>query len=135
MISAIDSNVFLDVFSGDPTYGPGSREALRRCLAQGTLTACDVVIAEIAGWFPTVQEMGVALQTLGVHVDPIGLEAATAAGSAWASYRRSGGRRDRALPDFLVAAHAKIQADRLVSRDRGFYLAHFHDLTLLEPTP
>jgi predicted nucleic acid-binding protein len=43
MITAVDSNVLLDVFSADPTFGRASREALRRCLAEGRLIACDVV--------------------------------------------------------------------------------------------
>jgi predicted nucleic acid-binding protein len=133
MISAVDSNVLLDVFSGDPAHGPSSQEALRRCLAEGGLVACDVVIAEVAAWFPTPAEMVGSLQTLGLRFDPIGLEAAVAAGSAWVAYRRSGGRRDRVLHDFLVAAHAITQADRLVSRDRGYYRRYFRDLALLDP--
>jgi hypothetical protein len=37
MITAVDSNVLLDVFGADSTFGPPSRQVLRRCLAEGSL--------------------------------------------------------------------------------------------------
>ncbi len=38
------------------------------------------------------------------------------------------------MADFLVGAHARAQADRLLSRDRGFYRAEFADLDILDPS-
>jgi len=35
------------------------------------------------------------------------------------------------IPDFLIAAHAKVHADRLAATDRGYLRRWFDDLRLL----
>jgi predicted nucleic acid-binding protein len=134
MITAVDSNVLLDVFSADPAFGRASREALRRCLAEGGLIACDVVWAEVAAAFDSPEAAADALDGLGLRYSPTDAPAAQAAGTAWCAYRRQGGSRQRVIADFLVGAHARARADRLLSRDRGFYRSEFADLAILDPS-
>ena len=55
-------------------------------------------------------------------------------GKAWRHYRREGGSRTRLIPDFLVAAHASVRADRLLTRDRGFARRYFPRLVVIDPT-
>ena len=133
MITAVDSNVLLDVFGADPTFGRASREALRRCLSEGGLIACDVVWAEVAAAFGSTDAAADALDRLGVRYSPTTAPAAQAAGTAWRAYRRRGGSRERVIADLIVGAHARAQADRLLSRDRGFYRELFTDLAVLDP--
>jgi hypothetical protein len=45
VITAVDTNVLLDVFTKDAVFGGRSASALRRCIAEGSLVACDVVWA------------------------------------------------------------------------------------------
>lgn len=133
MITAVDTNVLLDVFSDNAEFGRRSADALRRCIAEGRLVACDVVWAETAAWFPDAKAAENALSTLRVDYSPLDAATALQAGRAWQAYRKAGGSRDRVIADFLVGAHAAEQADRLLTRDRGFYRSYFAGLSILDP--
>lgn len=134
MITAVDTNVLIDVLTADPVFRDDSLFALRRCLAEGTVVACDIVWAEVVGAFPDEHTADRALRAFPVTFEPIGVAAATRAGAAWRAYRDRGGPRDRLVPDFLVGAHALEHADRLLTRDRGFHRTSFAGLTILDPS-
>jgi len=133
MRTAVDTNVLLDVFGADATFGPRSKEAIRLCLAEGSLVACDVVWAEVSGLFPTADAARRRMELLQVQFDSIDLDTALAAGRAWKAYRSRVGRRGRVAADFLIGAHALAHADRLLTRDRGFYRSSFSGLTIIDP--
>jgi predicted nucleic acid-binding protein len=71
---------------------------------------------------------------LGVRFVPLDEQAARAAGGAWRHHRERGGDRRRVIADFLIGAHAGVAADRLLTRDRGFYRSAFAELAVLDPT-
>jgi predicted nucleic acid-binding protein len=133
VITAVDTNVLLDVFTADARHGAASRDALRRCWAEGSLIACDVVWAEVAAAFADAAAASRALTGLEVAYDPLDRETALEAGMAWRRYRSAGGTRRRILPDLLIGAHATARAERLLTRDRGFYRSEFQGLVILEP--
>jgi len=133
LITAVDTSVLLDIFIADPTYLEISRDALRNSVKQGRVVACDVVWAEIGAFFPNAAAARQALGTVSIDFDPIDVESALEAGEAWKHYRRAGGSRKRVIADFLIGAHAASAADRLLSRDRGFFRKYFAGLELFDP--
>lgn len=133
MITAVDTSVLLDVFGADPTFGLRSGKVVRSCLAEGRLIACEVVWAEIGSFFPSPDAAQDAMDRLGVEYSPIELKTALAASKAWKVYRTRGGQRERVVADFLIGAHAFSQAERLLTRDRGFYRTYFSRLRVLDP--
>ncbi|MFN8623770.1 MAG: type II toxin-antitoxin system VapC family toxin [Chloroflexota bacterium] len=133
MITAVDTNVLIDVLTGDPVHGARSAAALREAVLVGRVVACDIVWAEVTSWYPDRAVVEGALETLRITFDPLTQDAAVGAGRAWARYRAAGGNRDRLVADFLVGAHATTRADRLLTRDRGFFRRYFDGLAVIDP--
>lgn len=134
MISVVDTNILLDIFGADPYHGYESSMLLRRCLKEGALHACEVVWVETGTAFPNQQACKAAMETLTIEFSPITQETALIASQVWRDYRQNGGKRERVVADFLIGAHALLQGNRLVTRDRGFYRKYFKSLTVLDPT-
>lgn len=88
----------------------------------------EIVYAELAPQFGKQDLLDSTLATLGVRTLPVDEQVAFGAGLAWKDYRDAGGGKSRILADFLIGAHAGMQAERLLTRDRGFYKKYFRSL-------
>lgn len=131
MISAVDTNILLDVFLPDKTFGQKSAELLRLAYDEGALIICDIVYAELVPQFRDRRRLNDTLATINVSLSSLDADIAFLAGERWGHYRKSGGKRKRIITDFLIAAHAAIKAERFLTRDRGFYKSYFPELQVL----
>jgi predicted nucleic acid-binding protein len=132
MITAVDTNVLLDILRPNESLVESSSAALQAAADNGGLVVCDLVYAELCGHFRMQSDCDEFLEENGIRVESLAHEASFLASRAWREYRKQGGQRLRILADFLIGAHAQVQADQLLSRDRGFYRRLFPSLRLME---
>jgi predicted nucleic acid-binding protein len=134
MITAVDTNALLDVLVPNEKFCDGSIRALETAASEGSLIICDLVYAELCIHFNTHGECDRFLEGSEIRVQALNSEAHFLASRVWRTYRKQGGQRTRILADFLIGAHAQMQASRLLSRDRGFYGKLFPQLSLIDPS-
>ena len=128
MITAVDTNVLLDIFLPDDQHGPRSFDWLRTAYDEGSIIICDIVFAELVPAFDDRAALHSALNEINATISPINTTIAYEAGLRWTRYRRAGGPRERIISDFLIGSHAITAADTFLTRDRRFYKTYFPEL-------
>lgn len=137
MRTALDTNVLSALWSNEPLASRVATD-LARAHAQGGLVVCAPVYVELLA-HPAASQRFVEefLAETGIAVD-FGLDepvwrAAAKGFSAYAERRRrsAGGSAKRLLVDFVVAAHALLHSDRLMTLDPARYKLDFPKLRLV----
>jgi predicted nucleic acid-binding protein len=159
LITALDTNILLDILIPDPEFGEASAELVSQSLEEGEVVICEIVYAELAASFSKQDDLDEFLASTGIQLVNSSPAALAAAGRAWAAYRkrrktgircsscgapvktgcpRCGRRlegRQHLVADFLVGGHALEAGDRLITRDQGYYARYFPALRLVGPEP
>jgi predicted nucleic acid-binding protein len=154
MITAVDTNILLDVLIPDAPQGDSSERLLAEVLRAGAVIISEPVYAELAAHFSEQAELDRFLSDTGLRLERSRPEALYRAGSGWSEYLRrrpaplacpqcgaaqdvrcqrcgaSVQTRQHVVADFVIGAHALVQSDRLLTRDRGYYATYFPALKL-----
>jgi len=134
MKTALDTSVVILLLRRQPGW-EAWRDSLDRAATEGPLLISPVAFAECCPGFSSAATALSHFTSIGVRFDTISPEAAHLAGKTFLRYRQEGGPRQSLIPDFLIAAHAATQADRLAATDRGYLRHYFPELDLLQPEP
>ena len=157
MISAVDTNVLLDILIPNTAHVESSLNCIMSVSSYDELIICEVVYAELGSQFLSQRELDRFLRDTPIRLVPSSEKALFEASIAWNKYSdrkkdmiicSACGKRQKVtcdsckeiipyrqhiLSDFLIGAHAKIHGDNLITRDRGFYRAYFRDLNIVAP--
>ena len=137
MRTAIDTNVISALWSKEPLAATVASN-LARAHTQGGLVICAPVYAELLAYpsaTPTFVER--FLRDTGIVIDflltePVWRQAARSF-AAYAQRRRrsQGGNVKRLLVDFIIASHALLSADQLMTLDPTRYQQDFSTLRIV----
>lgn len=151
MKAVVDSSaLFAYLYKGDP-HSEAARNALRATYRKGSLVINSVVYTELAGdnGFTTREDVDAFLSDTGIDIEQPSRAALAVAGDAFSTYlsRRGDGLqcpdcgeqtevscpscgrslapRQHLSPDFLIGAHAAVDAGTIITFDAGFYRSYF----------
>lgn len=151
MTTAIDTNILVDIDQQDLDHFVRSAQALEQAAAEGALIVGEVVYAELSARLSR-SDLDLLLSDLGIEYVPSRPDSLHRAGRAFASYSAGRGQdvqcaacglrfvascpscgqpvtwRQHLVPDFMVGAHAELQAGALLTRDQGIYGRFFPGL-------
>ncbi|MYH54774.1 MAG: type II toxin-antitoxin system VapC family toxin [Acidimicrobiia bacterium] len=94
MITAVDTNVLLDIFLGDERHGYESLERLKTAYDAGAVVICDIVYAELVPAFGERAVIDDTLRKINASLSPITTDIAYEAGLRWQRYRREPADRE-----------------------------------------
>lgn len=129
----VDSNILLDVITGDPIWSGWSSDSLERLADEAILVLNALVYAEVSVGFDSIEALEEVLPHDLYRREHLPFEAAYLAGKAFRRYRMAGGSRHSPLPDFYIGAHAAVAGYRLLTRDVARYRTYFPSLELISP--
>ncbi|MFN2504207.1 MAG: type II toxin-antitoxin system VapC family toxin [Acidimicrobiales bacterium] len=129
----VDSNVLLDVLTESDRWPEWSSTALARAADAGPLFINPIIYGEVSVRFSRIEELDDALPAADYGRLALPWESAFLAGKAFLDYRRRGGTKASALPDFFIGAHAALAQLGLLTRDVARYSTCFPTVRLTSP--
>lgn len=132
-MTLIDTNVLLDILTNDPVWTRWSLQQIDRAAIAGPLVINDIIYAELAVGFPTIEALNAAVEAIGLRPSPMPQEALFLAAKVFKRYRARGGTRTGILPDFFIRAHAAVIGAVLLTRDVRRIRGYFPSVSIVCP--
>ena len=132
-MTLIDSNVLIDVLTGDNDWSAWSANQLGRAANAGPVYFNEIVYSELAVKSASEHALDRDLRDLGMQFQSISKSALYLAGKVFGRYKAAGGVRPSNIPDFFIGAHAQIARLPLLTRDVRRYRTYFSDVELIAP--
>jgi predicted nucleic acid-binding protein len=137
MRTALDTNILSPIWTAAPSAAIIAGQ-LSRLRAEGALVICAPVFVELSA-VPglNVQTVRKTLAETAIAIDfDLDEDVWMLAAESFAAYtirrrRSGGGSPKRLLPDFVIASHALLKADRFMTRDANRYSLDFPNLRLI----
>jgi len=129
----VDSNIILDIFEDDQTWGGWSEDILNRYSQSHNLLINQIIYSEVSVGFDKIEELEKMLNFCCFKIAEIPKEALFLAGKAFFKYRRQSGSKASPLPDFYIGAHAAVLKLPLITRDTSRVRYYFPGVEIISP--
>jgi predicted nucleic acid-binding protein len=132
-VTLVDTNVLLDLLTGDPKWADWSLGQLDAAALRGPLVINEIGYAELSVRFATIEALDSVVAEMETALVAMPRAALFLAAKVFQRYRSAGGTRRGMSPDFFIGAHAAVLGCTLLSRDPGRYRVSFPGLALITP--
>ena len=129
----VDSNIILDVFTGDPNWADWSESILEEYSNVSSLYINSMIYSEISIGFNRIEDLESAIIKAGFQMLDFPKEALFLAGKAFLKYKKKRGARSSPLPDFFIGAQAAVLNIALITRDVSRYRSYYPTVNLITP--
>jgi predicted nucleic acid-binding protein len=129
----IDTNVLFDFLSEDEEWFDWSSAMIVEAADRGEVVINPIVYAEISVRYDRIEDVEEALPGEYFVRAALPWDAAFLAAKCFDRYKKRGGVRTSALPDFFIGAHAAVSGMTLLTRDARRYKTYFPKVKLITP--
>lgn len=129
----VDTNVWVDCIDEGSPWHAWAVEQLQSCSERSPLHVNLIIYTELLVPRPDVDALDALLDVYDTLRSPLPWACASLTATAFSIYRRRGGLKHKALPDFYIGAHAAVTNLSVLSRDPTPYRSYFPRLVVISP--
>lgn len=129
----VDTNVWIDCIDESSSWHQWAIEQLQSCSERYPLHVNIVIYSELLIPGPDVAALDAMLDIYATLRTQLPWASASITATAYALYRRSGGTKQKPLPDFFIGAHAAVSNLSVLTRDPKPYKSYFTKLQVIAP--